>query len=377
MFLTKLDLAGFRNLSSQSVSFSEPLTVISGLNGHGKTSILEAIYLLSHNRSFRPGKLKDALQWHGPGRARISAILRSDVGERELTVEITPSGRRVTINGKSLARFSEFFGQAQVVAFTPETLQIVKGPPQQRRTFLDRVLAMVDPGFVESAMYYHRAVKQRNALLHQSTDLEAVAPWDELLIRYGMDVTRHRVAFEKFMREAVPRHYRSLAKASAEQVSVSYTGDFLNSDGSVFSTEELREKLVERFHRDQRVKSTTFGPHHDDLELFLSFPGDESATKHDARTASSQGQARSLALALNYSAIDYLEQRTGDHPIVLLDDVESELDRTRRESLVSGILSRGNQVFITSTEGESAMISTAGRAQHLRVHDGTVDSSGG
>ena len=369
MFLKELTVSGFRNLRPQKIGFNKQVTVISGQNGQGKTSLLEAIYLLSHNRSFRPGKLRDVISWDiiqtkravesaislpaAENLATVEATLRGEDGEREIKIAIRPSSREVSVNGKTVKQFKDFFGQLKTVAFTPETLQLVKGPPQFRRSFLDRILAMVDPVFVDASLHYHRALKNRNIVLN-SNKLDELSLWDELLATYGAEVCQRRAELSSWIAERVGRAYQEVSAGAEEQVALDYESDFLGEKGrglnkQILSNADIQAELVGRLDRDRRLKTTSFGVHRDELEISITV----KSSSHDARLVASQGQARSIALALNFAAIDYLAERSGEPPLILLDDVESELDNSRRAALLAHVAAGKNQVLITSTDASN------------------------
>ncbi|MFN8390431.1 MAG: DNA replication/repair protein RecF [Bdellovibrionota bacterium] len=388
MFLTRLRVSNFRNLAPQEITFDNRVTVITGKNGQGKTSLLETVYLLSHNRSFRSGKTKDLLQWTaGPARERVEgaveATVSSSSGDRLIQYFLRGNHREVFVNEKRVEKLSHFYGQLNSVIFTPEELQLVKGAPQQRRNFVDRSLAMVDPVFVEAAVQYQRALKQRNALLGQLQQTKAPASeavsqlgfWDALLVKHGHIAAGRRRQFIAALGEKVPNYYRALVSTTRlvralERVSLRYTSDFLDESGEILPTPKLEELFAAEHLRDLRRGVTSVGFHRDDVEIFL----ETDFGAKPAKIAASQGQARSVSLALSLSAVDYLNERTGEPPVMLLDDVESELDQYRRAALFELLSTFQAQVLLTTTEPTSAVKSFGSTTGFLAIEGGQVSA---
>jgi len=375
VFLHSLFVSGFRNLAEQRIELEKRITSITGRNGQGKTSLVEAVYLLVHPKSFRTSKHRELIAWEKASTgARVEAQITTQNGNQTLAVEITPRGRTVTLNGKKLESVLGFYGQVKAVIFTPDELLLVKGPPQQRRSFLDRTLAMVDSPFVENAVHYQRALKNRNALLMardgRGPSLNELAFWDQLLIRHGRALTERRSAFVSFLSDHVASAYQRLVAlepgAASEKVALYFESDFVNESGKVRSDEELTLLLREASERDIRRKTTTFGVHRDELKLTL----DTGAGEHEARATASQGQARTLALAMKLAALDFLRTQTSDDPILLLDDVESELDQARKSALYQLLASSKNQVLLTGTQPFSGLDNLGGEIDFLSIESG-------
>ncbi len=378
MYLHSLFVSGFRNLAEQRIEFEKRITSITGRNGQGKTSLVEAVYLLVHPKSFRTSKNRELIAWDRSSTgARVEARITTQNGEQTLAVEIAARGRSVTLNGKRLESVLGFYGQVKAVIFTPDELLLVKGPPQQRRSFLDRTLAMVDPLFVENAVHYQRALKQRNALLmgrdghHPST--ADLAFWDQLLAKHGRALAEKRSAFVAFLSDHVAAAYRKLIElepggAEGEKVALEFESDFLTQHGSLQSEEEVLRLLAQAADRDLRRKTTTVGVHRDELKLLL----DTGAGRHEARSIASQGQARTLALALKLASLDFLRSQTSDEPILLLDDVESELDTARKSALYQLLSDSKNQVLLTGTQPFSGPDTLSKELDFLTIERGSA-----
>ena len=385
MFLHSLFVSGFRNLAEQRIELEKRITSITGRNGQGKTSQVEAVNLLVHPKSIRTSKHREQIAWDRAAigaavGARVEARITTQNGDQTLAVEITPRGRTVTLNGKKLESVLSFYGQVKAVIFTPDELLLVKGPPLLRRSFLDRTLAMVDPHFVENAVHYQRALKNRNALLMgregRAPSLNELAFWDQLLIRHGRALTEKRSAFVSFLSDHVAAAYRKLVAlepsgSSAENVVLQFESDFVDETGAIRTEEALTLLLRDASERDMRRKTTTFGVHRDDLRLLL----DTGAGNHEARTTASQGQARTLALAMKLASLDFLRTQTSDEPILLLDDVESELDQARKSALYQLLAEAKNQVLLTGTQPFSGLDNLAGEIDFLSIESGVAERS--
>ncbi len=353
MFLEALEVRGIRNLKHQLINFDKRVTVISGQNGQGKTSLLEAVFLLSHSRSFRTSQIRDVVsrQQKDEG-AAVRGVVRSDLGKREITLEILNGRRTLLLDGKRAESAGQFFGQLRCVTFTPEELQLVKGAPQIRRFYLDRTLSMISAEYLSDLVMYQRALKQRNALLSQHVgvgDERALLPWESLLIEHGERVAKARDVFLREISAPCLSFYQKLCEKSevsrGEHIALQYQSDFYES-GKLLSSDRLHEEFAASRGTDRRLRSTQFGIHRDELSVKFS----ANDLSGPARTLSSQGQARSISIALKLAAIEYIEARTGASPIVLLDDVESELDSLRRAGLFEFLQASTSQVIITTTD---------------------------
>lgn len=394
MRVKKLRLRRFRNLSHQEVEFPERVTLLVGKNGQGKTNLLEAIYLLAHAKSFRGTKPRGLVRWgdvevegqQSPAPAPepqdtpapsclVQAELETNDGLREISYQVLAGKARISINGKKVVAASSFYGKLRTVLFIPEDLDFVSGMPQRRREFLDRTLAMVDSHFLDSLVAYERARKSRNEILRayqeekkagteRNFDLEKkLAVWDELLIENGRVVAKGRQQLKTGIEQEFQYYYALLANSQntneqginisgynqAESVRLEYQSKFLERD-EVLHAERLLELYQVSRLKDLRFLNTTFGVHRDDFIIhFLNAFGERAA-----KESASQGQMRSIVLALKLSALSFLGKTSGDLPILLLDDVESELDQSRINAFYHLLSTLPNQVIITANQVSSA-----------------------
>lgn len=397
MHISTIELENFRNLVRQNVSFDPGLTVIVGKNGHGKTSLLEAIYLLSQPRSFRGARGRELPRWEDStgkpgGNCRVRAEVETVVGRVEVAYQIDGGERDVTINGKAISRLGSFLGRVTTVEFTPDELSLLKGPPSNRRQFLDKTLAMLEPAYVDTLVAYNRAVKSRNKVLATAARAESridelIGPWDKAVVDYGVSVCRSRQALTASLIEPFCRAHSIMSSdmagvGRAEEVALTYRSQFLSSNDSKIKSEtELAELLVASRERDLRTKTTNFGVHHDDLIVELT-NASEQVDEEDEESelfshgvvhgGASQGQIRSAALSLKLASAQYIARRAGDAPILLLDDVESELDEQRRRNLFALVLELGHQVFVTTTDLSRSFAGTFKDARIVSMDKGRI-----
>lgn len=375
MILQELEVCGMRNLLPQRLTFPKRVTVIFGQNGQGKTSVLEAIFLLSQNRSFRTSQIRDVVSRNAEdGRARVCGRVKSRLGEREITLEIHKGRRSLLLDGKKAEAAGQFFGQLRVVTFTPEELQLVKGAPLLRRQFLDRTLSLVHPAYIFHLVHYQRAIKQRNAVLGKSLVRdEELVPWEDLLIQHGQEIALLRQSFLRSIGPSCEKFYRQLCEnseaAQSERVSLEYESDFLEAE-HLLANDTLQRQYESKRAQEKRLRATQFGVHKDDIRIVFSC----EEVSGLARSIASQGQTRTLALALKLAAISYIQEITDELPILLLDDVESELDAQRRQGLFEFLKNSEHQVLITTTDPSWAPSHRELDVENLEICSGLIKS---
>lgn len=374
MYLSEIKLYNFRNLSDQSVELSNGPIYITGLNGNGKTNLVEAIYLLSGSRSFRTSNQGELITW-GKREASVFGSVNSKSGSSQLGIALTPGKRRAFKDGAELQSISQLLGGCSVVAFAPADLSLVKGAPAGRRRFLDRHVVDVQPQYLNLLMAYQRALDSKSALLKGAavkvSDLE---PWNRLLAEYGGKLVDKRRKFLILLEEKAIKVHHEFA-ISDGQLSLKLESDLLpNGDAdslTAVSEHWVYSELERVSQRELYQRSCIFGPHRDDIAISLKIAGSKDI---DARAYASQGQTRSIVLALKLGVIDLLEAEScGEAPIVILDDVDSELDSERSERLFSLIGSERRQIFITGTELPEGRKGGDEGIQELVVREGVVN----
>jgi len=343
--IRELRAEGWRNLAPLVLAPGDRLSVLHGDNGQGKTNVIEAAYYLAVLRSFRTSHAEDLIQRGdtAPGLARLRADIVHRGLERRFEIELRPTGRIARLDGKVVRGTAAALGAVSVVLFVPEDLLLPRAAPAVRRRFLDLAVFNIERGYYDEASAFQKVLKNRNALLKRGpADPMLLDTYDEELARTGARVVMRRRALVAALTPLFREHFRALH--SDLPVSLAYTSD---PDVAAADDEEgvrarLHAGLTARRGLDERRRFTGFGPHTDDLDIGLA-----GAT---ARSHASQGQLRSLVLALKLAELSNVQARLGDPPVLLLDDVPSELDPVRRGLLFDVIGRLECQTLISVTE---------------------------
>lgn len=346
MIITNLSVQNFRNLDKVELTPCPGVNIFYGDNAQGKTNLIESIWLFTGEKSFRASKDTELIRF---GSASSNLNIRFDARGRDNDAAIMIDGKRKAIfNGIEQKSPTALNGQFCCVVFSPEHLSLIKDGPAERRRFLDSSISQIIPKYVLSLHEYHRALAQRNALLKDIPGhpelFETLAIWDEKLAMLGATVIFTRLRYLRSLQQSAGEIYHGISRGN-EEISFQYE----NADGEPYalpeepqhSTREFRSRLLQDLGktavRDIEVGYTTVGPHRDNLDIFIN--------GISARLYGSQGQQRSVVLALKLAEAAVLQQSIEEPPILLLDDVMSELDKQRQEYLLNHI--RGWQVFIT------------------------------
>jgi len=343
----------FRNLERVDVEPAPRLNVVSGDNGHGKTSLLEALYLVATSKSFRADKGVEMIRF-GEASASVLAGIDEDGLAREQRAVVTPTTRSFSVDGKRVAKLASFAVRTPVVVFHPGDLALASGPAQGRRTLLDRVALFSEPASADHRARYTKALRERQRALDErgvrAPELEA---YEALVAEHGAALSRARQRAAERMSEALLPAFGRMAAPE-----LALTAHF-RAGGSA-DADEFRERLAAARPADVRRGAATFGPHRDDLELEID---GKAARRH-----ASQGQQRLLALALKLAELDCVREARGAHPVLLLDDVSSELDPERFRAVFGFLREAPSQVFVTTPRPElfrAAEIEPADRADFV------------
>lgn len=332
MIITKLSVQSLRSHDQKVIELSPSVTVITGANGSGKTTLLEALYISLQGTSFK-GSDGDVLRVASPW-WRID-IHHGDNQKRVVKYDPTrPNGRKqFVIDNKTHYRLTAKY-KYPVVLFEPDDLRLLNGSPARRRQFIDRFIGQLNPLYGTTLRKYERALKQRNNLLKRAVvHQEDLFAWDVALAEYGAYIIEQRILFIEQINTRLNEVYNSIAH-STDTVSVHYSHTLIG-DGKQKLLQELHGALA----RDQVLGSTSIGPHrHDVIFKFNQLP---------ALSTASRGENRTIILALKFLEVEIIEQLTGMKPLILLDDVFSELDSTRQKALSDTI--REHQIVMTST----------------------------
>lgn len=341
MWLESLRLQHFRNYQEIDITFHNGLNVFLGQNAQGKTNILESIYFLALTRSHRTRVDKDLIQFQ-QNNLSISGLLHRQIGKLPLDIELTGKGRITKVNHLKQSKLSDYIGHLNVVLFAPEDLQLIKGAPTLRRKFIDVELGQIKPIYLSDLSNYNHVLKQRNTYLKSTTSIDEtfLSVLDQQLAEYGSKVILQRIDFLKKLEFFGNRKVVELSE-QGEELTIQYQSSIKFTDKDTIVDDFLTE-LSSCRKRDTFKKNTGVGPHRDDIAFFLN-----GINAHYG----SQGQHRSLVLSLKLAEIELMKEVTREYPILLLDDVMSELDNRRQVKLLETI-SHTIQTFITTTSLE-------------------------
>lgn len=359
MLLEQLTVRQFRNLTAATLRWGPGFNVIWGNNAQGKTNLLEAVYLLGQLKSFRGAKTADLIQCQAAS-ARISAQLVSGNVQHQLELTLEPHGQTPRLDGKPVQRLSQFIGTLRPVLFTADELILLKGTPAGRRALLDRAVLQANPGYLDRVQTYTRVLRQRNQLLRDRADAEVLKPWGEALIEIGAQIRHERSCFLEQLQPVLASIGREIAD-SDERVTLLYpaTGDL----GTLRA--ELRMEMERLLPRERQLQQTLAGPHRDDPE--------PQVDGQPLKLFGSQGQHRSFLLAFKAAQLLDLEARLGEPPLLLLDDLASELDAQRQASFFAFLRRRRGQVLITTTHPATLGEAVCPQARYFHVERGQIE----
>ncbi len=342
----RLELRGFRNLEALSLEPGAQFNILSGDNGAGKSNLLEAIDYLASLRSFRSARTDDLIQVGQPA-AQMKAVVGGDLARRELTVRLLRgSARRLSLDSKRPRSIASWHTAVQMVLFHPGHLDLASGAPERRREFADRILEQFDPTYASALASYVKALRSRNRLLKDERPNRAsIRAFDELLANAGALVGEIRA---RLVEELAPLSEQAFAEVTDRALPLT-----IRYAPRVEPTAEGIRKALERsLDKDLARGFTADGPHGDDLVFQVSDEVPDRTARHHA----SQGQQRALVLALKIAELRVLTRRTGRVPVLLLDDVSSELDRTRNRRFFELLQGIGAQVFLSTTHPEFILL---------------------
>ncbi len=381
-YLSRLRLTNFRNLVHLDVGLSPGVTVYYGPNAQGKTTLLEAVYLLCIARSFRADNEREVVNFDAAKageQALVDGTIEKDGQRLRVIVGYQPTQRtsqdtnglaynvRKEIRVNRLRRTAgELIGEVNAVLFSAADIELIQGPPSGRRRFLDIVLSQADSVYLKGLQRYQRVVQQRNQLLRLIRDGRAqgdeLAYWDDELVREGAQITWRRYEAMRELTAACVRHHEDLS-GPEEVLEVEYRPS-VRLAGDVGEVEDnFREALAAAGHRERAMPVTAVGPHRDDFSLHIDGA--------DMGVFASRGQARTLALALRLAEAEFLASVRGEGPVVLFDDALSEMDSFRRHRLLEKA-TRYEQVLITTTDLDQVNDFFGARANYLYVSNGEV-----
>ncbi|KAA3619828.1 MAG: DNA replication/repair protein RecF [Calditrichaeota bacterium] len=362
MVLHKLSLSNFRNYESLSVQFSPGINHIIGENGQGKTNLLESIYCLGLAKSFRSNSDADLIKNENTEFQIFGEFYSENKVKHKIGIVATKVRKAININRKRVQKHSQLIGKIPVVLFSPEDHKITSGPPAERRKWLDIILSQSDQHYLKNLQTFKRALKQKNNLLdriaRKEENPEQLNYWNSIFVDVAEKIIAKRMALIENIQDDLAKYYKSIS-SSKSTIDLGYH----SSTGLSKITRETFEKYIsDAADKEISAKTALFGPHRDDLVVFLN--------KKDVRKHASRGEHKSILLALKIVEYNFLHTRTATKPILLLDDIYSELDFGRQKKIITH-LSQLGQTFITTTFHPK--ISSSDDDQAFLITNGSVE----
>lgn len=334
MWIKKIKIKNFRNYESEEINLDKNINIFYGQNAQGKTNIIESIFLCSLGKSFRAKKDKEMIKLNEQN-AIVEVEYEKSDRDGKIKIEIR-NKKNIYLNGIKIKKLSELLGNLNIVIFTPDDINILKGGPQNRRRFLDIMISQLRPNYMHILNLYIKTMEQRNIYLRQikeeHKDENLLDIWDEKLSEYAIKIYEYRKEFIKKIIKKLDIIHKNITN-NAEQIELDYITE-------CDSKEKYLKLLKERRKLDIIKGFTTKGVHRDDFMIYIN--------KKDIKIFGSQGQNRTAMLSLKLAELQVIYDEIGEYPILLLDDFMSELDKTRRKNFLENI--EGTQVIITGTE---------------------------
>lgn len=368
MNIERLQLTNYRNYESLTLDFSPNINVFIGENAQGKTNVMESIYVLAMAKSHRTSNDKELIRWEADY-GKIEGVVQKRYGSLPIELTVSKKGKKGKINHLEQTRLSNYIGQMNVVMFAPEDLNIVKGSPQLRRRFIDMEIGQISPVYLHDLLTFQKLLKQRNSILKsnqgRSTFNDVMFDiYTEQYIHAAVQIIRKRFQFVDLLQEWAEPIHANISRG-LEKLVIQYCpiAGLEASQTAEEMEEHLLKKLAEGKKRELERGVTLIGPHRDDLQFFVN--------DYDVQIYGSQGQQRTTALSLKLAEIELIKQETKDTPILLLDDVLSELDDYRQTHLLNTIQEEV-QTFVTTTSVEGIHHETMKHAKMFHVKQGTI-----
>lgn len=359
MRIKNLDLKNFRNYAEESIEFAEGLNVIFGRNAQGKTNCAEAVFYLCTGISPRCKRDKQMIK-HGAEYAEISAQAEGRYGKINIYAKITEAGREFRLNGNKITKNADILGNLFSVFFSPQELRLIQDGPDERRRFLNVSISQLSRPYYQALSRYNKILEQRNNLL-KNRDLDAVYDslpvWDEQLCKYAAVVAYKRAEYIEMLSPLAAEAHSYLTDG-AEELKISPEKKYKGSQAEL--EERLFNEFSNNYDRDIRLGYTASGPHRDDIDIEINGV--------DAKAYASQGQTRTAALSIKLAEVEIFKNLSGEYPVLILDDVMSELDLPRRKKLVER--TSGLQTILTCTHAERVLYGK--EAAKIKIEGGKV-----
>lgn len=358
MKITKVKLINFRNYKNQIVNFKDGINVLLGKNAQGKTNLIEAIYFSCIGKSPRTNKENDLILWEEEN-AKIEVEVEKKEGTKKIEVYLNKKDKKkIKINDINILKIADLIGTLNCVFFSPDELKLIKESPQDRRRFMDIDLSQLSKNYFYLINKYNKILAQRNKLLKETKDInvlkETISIWDAQLALTGSKIIIRRIRFLNALKIYAKKVHLELT-SNNEKLELSYNGITGKDEAEIESL--LLKEYNKNVNKDFKLGFTSVGPHRDDIKVV--------ANGIDLRNFGSQGQQRTAALSLKLAELEIFASERGEYPILLLDDVLSELDETRKQKLLNK--TKEIQTIITTTEFNNKI-----KTNILRVNSGTV-----
>lgn len=359
MHIKNLNLKNFRNYADETFTFTEGLNVLFGKNAQGKTNCAEAVFYLCTGVSPRARRDKQLIK-EGEEFAFISATAAGRYGDIKISASIFEGGREIKINGNKISRNADLLGNIFSVFFSPHELRLIQDGPDERRRFLNVSISQLSKPYYTALMRYNKILEQRNNLLKNrdiSMVFDTLPVWDEQLCKYAAVIARHRTDFILQLAPLAAEIHANLTDG-AERLNVSPEKKYKGSEAEL--AKRLFDELNANYERDIRLGFTASGPHRDDIDIEIN--------ERDAKTYASQGQTRTAALSIKLAEVEIFKELSGEYPVLILDDVMSELDLPRRKKLVG--YTQGLQTILTCTHAERVLYGK--EVNKIKIEGGAV-----
>lgn len=361
MYIEKLDLLNFRNIKQASLDLSPGFNVFYGANAQGKSNLLEAVHTLSFLKGFRASALSEMIEFQAQ-KALVSAVVKASCASTRLSLELDRHARRAFVDGASCAKVKDYLGILRSILFVPSDVSFLQNAPAERRTSLDRMVFNLRPAYLLDLEQYNKISKQKSALLHSDYPDQALLDvYDAQILPIGVRLIKARYDYLKLLSKYIRQVFAQIFdrqfdciltyKPSSSKTSI-LLGDDLEPDIKI-----VIEQYIDAFKKSRPVemarRQMIVGPHRDDWSIMLN--------GHSAKSFASQGQQRSICLAVKLSEIECLKYEADIEPVFLLDDVSSELDPVRHKRLFEYLNAMTAQTFLTTTAREHVHIDSVGR----------------
>ena len=356
MYIKELSINDFRNYISLSLELDRGINIFKGDNAQGKTNILEAVYLCATARSHRTHREKEMIRW-GREYAHIRIDVQKKFIEDTIDFHLSQKSKAAAINKIPIYKLGELFGCINIVMFSPEDLQLVKSSPKERRRFIDIELCQINKLYYYALKQYHKVLKQRNIALKQyyvNKDYSAIDIWDLQLEEYAKEIIIKRTEFIQELNAIAQRIHEDIS-GGKEKLEVVYEPNV--------KPEEFKDKLFKLREKDLLYQTTSAGPHRDDLSFLIN--------GMDVKIYGSQGQQRTVVLSMKLAELSIMTKYIGEEPILLLDDVLSELDDKRQKDLFK--YTENIQTLITCTGVEQSVWNTQKIGKLYYVKEGNTE----